>query len=148
VADRFDVKADRIIHETLDGEVVAIDLGSGTYYSMRGTAGVIWEAVAAGSTLDEITGRVAAAYATAGGDVRTSVLGFLERLEARGLIVRSEVGGGREDAGAAGAGSDSPPYEEPRLEVFTDMEDLILLDPVHDVDPEKGWPHPIDREQA
>jgi hypothetical protein len=148
VADRFDVKADRIIHETLDGEVVAIDLGSGTYYSMRGTAGAIWEAAAAGSTLDEITGRVAAAYDTGGGDVRRSIRGFLEHLESCGLIVRSEAGGAPGDAAAPGPVPGSPRYEEPHLEVFTDMEDLILLDPVHDVDPEKGWPHPIDREQG
>ena len=114
---------------------------------MRGTAGVIWAAVAAGATLDGIAGRVAAAYDTGGADVRESILGFLDHLVSRGLIVRSEAVGGPEDAAEAGAGSDSPPYEQPHLEVFTDMEDLILLDPVHDVDPEKGWPHPIDREQ-
>jgi hypothetical protein len=28
------------------------------------------------------------------------------------------------------------------VESFTDMADLILLDPVHDVDPDKGWPLP------
>jgi hypothetical protein len=31
-------------------------------------------------------------------------------------------------------------YQKPVLEKFTDMQDLILLDPVHDVNP-KGWPH-------
>jgi hypothetical protein len=28
------------------------------------------------------------------------------------------------------------------FERFTDMGDLLLLDPVHDVEDEKGWPHP------
>ena len=31
-------------------------------------------------------------------------------------------------------------YGLPALERFTDMEDLLLLDPVHDVE-EMGWPH-------
>ncbi len=29
---------------------------------------------------------------------------------------------------------------KPRLETYSDMQDLILLDPVHEVD-ERGWPH-------
>jgi hypothetical protein len=32
-------------------------------------------------------------------------------------------------------------FEPPLLEKFTDMEDLLLLDPVHEVDG-RGWPHP------
>jgi hypothetical protein len=27
------------------------------------------------------------------------------------------------------------------LEEFTDLEDILGLDPIHEVDPEKGWPH-------
>ena len=30
-------------------------------------------------------------------------------------------------------------FEAPRLEKYTDMQDLVLLDPVHEVD-EQGWP--------
>ena len=32
------------------------------------------------------------------------------------------------------------PLSPPRLEVFTDLQDLLLLDPIHDTD-ETGWPH-------
>jgi len=31
-------------------------------------------------------------------------------------------------------------YTKPVLNVFTDMQEVIALDPVHDVS-EKGWPH-------
>lgn len=30
-------------------------------------------------------------------------------------------------------------YRPPVLEVFADMQDLLLLDPIHDID-EVGWP--------
>jgi hypothetical protein len=148
VAERFTVKADRIIHESLGGEVVVIDLGSGTYYSMRGTAGAIWEAVVAGSTVGETAGRVASAYDTGGSDVRPSVLGFLELLEHHGLVARSEAGDRPAPTASAAGGAGLPPYEEPELGVFSDMQDLILLDPVHDVDPDEGWPHPIDPDRT
>jgi hypothetical protein len=32
-----------------------------------------------------------------------------------------------------------PPFTPPVLEVFADMRDLLLLDPIHDV-AEVGWP--------
>ncbi len=31
------------------------------------------------------------------------------------------------------------PYAPPALETYTDMQELLLLDPIHDVD-ETGWP--------
>ena len=34
---------------------------------------------------------------------------------------------------------DPPPFEAPRLTKYTDMRDLLVLDPIHDVD-ESGWP--------
>jgi len=33
-------------------------------------------------------------------------------------------------------------YTPPVLSAYTDMEDLLQLDPVHDVDAESGWPVP------
>jgi hypothetical protein len=33
------------------------------------------------------------------------------------------------------------PYEPPAMESFSDLEDLLLLDPVHEVNTELGWPH-------
>jgi hypothetical protein len=32
------------------------------------------------------------------------------------------------------------PFEPPILERFDDMQELLLLDPVHEVSDEEGWP--------
>lgn len=32
-------------------------------------------------------------------------------------------------------------FESFHLEVFTDLEEILRLDPVHEADPDKGWPH-------
>jgi hypothetical protein len=34
----------------------------------------------------------------------------------------------------------APDGELPALEAFNDMKDLLLLDPVHEVDEQQGWP--------
>ena len=37
-------------------------------------------------------------------------------------------------------GVEKTQFEFPIIEKFTDMQELLLLDPIHEVD-EKGWPH-------
>ena len=61
---------------------------------------------------------------------------FLAVLEEEALIVRSE------DVMTQALSLEQPlqDYEPPQLMKYTDMQELILLDPIHDVD-EKGWPH-------
>src|SRR5579875_805638 len=34
---------DRVVHETIDGETILIDLSTGTYFSLRGSGPRIWE---------------------------------------------------------------------------------------------------------
>ena len=33
-------------------------------------------------------------------------------------------------------------FDEPVLHKYEDMKDMLLLDPIHDVDDEAGWPQP------
>ena len=32
-------------------------------------------------------------------------------------------------------------FQSPEIQKFTDMEDLLLIDPIHEVDEEAGWPN-------
>jgi len=36
--------------------------------------------------------------------------------------------------------AERPPFTKPELHKFTDMQDLLLFDPIHEVD-ESGWPN-------
>lgn len=130
------VNAPRVIHETLDGEVVAIDLGSGAYFSMRASAAVIWDALVAGLDTAGVVDHVTATHAESDADVATDVEAFVSDLVARELIVA-----GAPTTGSAPDHGTGLPYVTPVLEAFTDMADVILLDPVHDVDATAGWPH-------
>lgn len=60
--DRFQIKSPQVIHETLDGEVVIVNLETGTYYCLTGTGERIWAAIARGATLDGIFADIRAAY--------------------------------------------------------------------------------------
>jgi hypothetical protein len=128
-----------IVHETVDGEVIAIDLDSGSYYSLAGSGPLIWSLLAGGASEVELRDALEARFGgveTIAGDVST----LLEQLRESGLIVATE----REAAVAtlpAKAG-DGEAYEAPRFERYTDMRDYFLLDPIHEVDSAGGWPRP------
>jgi hypothetical protein len=130
------VNAPRVIHQSEGGEVVAIDLGSGAYFSLRGPAAVIWDALGAGLTSTEVVDHIRSSHEATEADIAADVGAFVDDLVARELIVPGESA-----PTALSAPGEALPYETPVVEAFTDMADVILLDPVHDVDATAGWPH-------
>ena len=120
------------ISETIDGEVVMIDLATGLYYSFTGTAGQVWSALEAGAGR---TGTLAAMTASYGSDAAPAVDSFIDELLAEGVLVES--------AGEDGTVPDingQGPFEPPVLERYTDMAGILSIDPIHEVNEEVGWP--------
>lgn len=130
----YRVNTPSIAHEVVDGEVVIINLVSGDYYSCLGVAADAWRGLAAGATTSEVADAISAAYDVGEGDIGADVTAFARTLVDEDLLVPRE--GAPDAMPAFGAG----PYTVPVFEKFSDMADLIILDPVHDVTG-KGWPH-------
>ena len=61
-------------------------------------------------------------------------------LETEWLVVADGNGAGEVPAAAVQPVGGRVPFEAPSFTTFTDMQDIILLDPVHEVDA-RGWPH-------
>lgn len=110
----YAINTSKAISETLDGETIIINLETGTYYSMNPAGTALWAAIGEGKAIS----------AEASG-VRT----FLDTLLADGLITP------RETAGTLAASVDDPVITK-----YTDMQEMLLADPIHDVD-EGGWPN-------
>jgi hypothetical protein len=131
----YRVNAPDVIHQIIDGEAVIIHLGRGFYYSLDDVGADVWRAVERRLSRAQVVATVAAAYE--GADVAAAVGGLLDQMIAEELIVEAP----------ADAGSDVPietrghraPFVPPVLHKYTDLQDLLLLDPIHQVD-ETGWP--------
>lgn len=118
-------------------EVIAANFVKGVYYSLLGPAAQIWEGLMAGVPLERVVAEVSALSEAAPQEFANAADGLILALTAEELIVPVsgvEAGDWTPSVGLDGA------YGLPTLERFTDMEDLLLLDPVHDVE-EMGWPH-------
>ena len=132
-----------MVAETLDGEATIVDLESGTYYALNESGTFIWDMLGAGSPVEAVADGLAAHYEIGLEDSRGAVESLTAELAERALIV--PLADGEPDPpspnGSQGTASRNGGYVEPVLSSFTDMQELLLLDPVHEVD-EAGWPNP------
>lgn len=128
----LEIAAPACVAQEFEGEVIALNLEKGTYYSLRGLSATLWRDLAAGHPVD-----VLAALATDPQAVRD----FAANLSAQGLM-RSASGPAATTTPAFAVAVASGGAMDLVLEVFDDMNSLILLDPVHDVDTSRGWPNP------
>jgi hypothetical protein len=136
------VNSPHVIHETIDGEVIVINLASGNYYSLKGAGADVWDVLQSSPGLSEsaITAEVARRFDHASEAVVHEIAAFLEQLRREDLVAVTDNGAVPGSSGVA-AGASGKLFERPLLEKYTDMQDLVLLDPVHEVDA-TGWPHP------
>jgi hypothetical protein len=116
-----------VIDEAFEGEAVLVHMGTGCYFSLNAAATAIW------ALLQD--GRSPGAIAVSLGWEPEQVEAFVERLRAEMLVEEAE-----DDAGVTAV--EAPPAEsEPALQRFSDMQDLLMLDPIHDIDLDgDGWP--------
>jgi len=108
------------------------------YYAMVGPAADIWSSFQPSGTLEQAVSSLAARYGAPIETIRTDVEPFVTRLEETGLLTTVEQDPTPADLPARGPGDAA--WAEPELEEYLDMADLVLLDPIHQVD-ESGWPH-------
>ncbi len=137
---RFRINAENVVHETVDGEVIAIDLANGSYYSLSGCGPVVWELLAAGATAAEVRAALAARFDAEPEAIAASVEALLAGLRENQLIVAAGEGAAPTPAKPAASGGRED-FDPPVLERYTDMKDYFLLDPIHEVD-KAGWPRP------
>jgi hypothetical protein len=134
----FRVNAPDVIQETIEGEVIIIHLLTGSYYSLLGTGAIIWAGIVGGLDQQAIACQFAAPEGSDPAAVSSAIASFLDELVQEGLIVPAEAPA-HSPAPAAGC----VPFVAPSLQKYRDMEELLLLDPIHQVDP-AGWPAPKD----
>lgn len=136
---RFRISSD-VVHETVDGEVIAIDLANGSYYSIAGSGPAIWDLLAGGAAESEICSALAVRFDADEKTIRAEVSALLAKLSESRLAVSAE-GTPEATPPPDGDRGEKAPFEPPRFERYTDMKDYFLLDPIHEVDT-AGWPKP------
>ena len=138
VNSKFGLYSASIIYEVMSPDVIVLNLDDGVYYFIQGSGSYIWHSLISGKSLDEIV-QNSLAYFSLTADSGKDIIDFVQKLLDEKLILEDETV-------SVSVGSEvndlklSQTYQKPVLEKFTDMEQALLLDPIHEVD-EKGWPY-------
>jgi len=132
----YRINAPNVNSECIDGEVIIVNLESGNYYSCVGLGAYLWSRVIAGDTTDAIVRNLIAAFARDQAELETTVANFVSQLASEQLIVSTMSG---EAPGLSIEVALPDQFGIPELNSYSDMKDMLLLDPVHDV-ADVGWP--------
>lgn len=129
--------ANSVIYEQFGDETVIVRLDTGRYYNLQGSAEAIWALAASGLSRRQIREGVSAAFSGEPAEIAKATTDFLDELLAEELLERAEGDASADAKPPAVAGG---PFVKPHLQKYTDMEELLQLDPIHQVD-ELGWPN-------
>lgn len=136
----------RIIYENIDGEVIMINLDVGFYFSLHNVAAEIWSLFENKVRSEHVVELIAKQYQQNAPDIESMIASFLNELEKEQLIVPIEASeltaeeSNTESVVALEQSKSKTSFTPPKLEKYDDMEQLLLIDPVHEVN-EEGWPN-------
>ena len=140
VARQFRAGGPNFVSEIIDGEAVIINLETGSYYSLAKAGAQIWEALNRGVTDRALLATLLERYEGDPAEIEQALVDLIGALESEGILRTSPV---QSDNGVgphiAPSNAEKVPFERPTLQKYTDMEAILMLDPIHEVD-ETGWP--------
>jgi len=149
LAPLYEILSGHVVSEVIDGEAVIIHMDTGSYYHLNRSGSLVWEALLDRPHHgDQLLRLVSQAYDI---DPADSTLGaqvdeLLQGLVKEGLLTAAATNNAH--LGTSISFSPGSPrtdvvglFEPPRLDIYTDMQDFLTVDPVHEVD-EQGIPRP------
>ena len=137
----FRVNKANVVSETFEDEVILVNLENGNYYSLNNSGILIWNFIENTISVNEIITMLSNKYADSSVPIEASVRQLISDLLHENLIEPAPSEECRPAAEDDIAVMESPgsAFEVPILNRYTDMQNLLLMDPIHDVD-ETGWP--------
>ena len=143
VQDRYRCNEPDVIYEIYDDEVVVLNFSNGNYYSLKNTAKSVWILIVRGYSLSEIQSLFTNNSKSQKAEIRNGISEFFCSLIEDELIVSSGIKKPEKDPSCEKAEPAldicPKPFTNPVLEKYTEMQELLLLDPIHEVS-DSGWP--------
>lgn len=127
----------RVVSEILDGEVIIIDFKEGFYYSLNNTGSVLWVAIQNGYTRSQLLAYFVARYDATPDSIEKSVAALIEQIKDLSLVTEVPADSAPEVEEYAG---EKEKFFILTLQQFQDMQEMLLADPIHDIDEQTGWP--------
>ena len=140
----YRLNAPAVAYQHVEDEAILIQFDSGCYYSTDKLGAEILSLLQESVRTSTIVQILADRHSTDVQMVYAVVGPFIEHLRSEDLVVALPTAAGaglseRPSIVPAAAAPERLPIEPPVLHKYTDLQDLLLLDPIHDTD-QAGWP--------
>ena len=123
------IEANLVEHERLNGEVIVISFKSGKYFSLSGSAADIWTLCTNSMSQASMVSVLQEKWNTAI-DIQEQVSNFIDECVASEII--KEIEGSESTLITLPNDFERNGWQAPNLMVFGNLQDLIMVDPVHD----------------
>jgi hypothetical protein len=130
-----------VVSDIIDGEAIMLHRISGDYFSTDGVGCLIWQWISDGQSRSRIINMLTARFAVRPAEIATAVDSFFADLLTHKLI--REISESVEPAKQPSSEPDTNAqggFKLPILHVYSDIRQLTLLDPIHEVAEETTWP--------
>ena len=130
-----------IVHETIDNETILMDFKTGVYYSFDGLGPIIWEFIEKTGSVNQVIVILQQANPDKTEVITQMVNTFVQKLIDEKIIVENSNSPLFPDTTELSQRllDVAQSFVHPNIRKHIDMQDLLLLDPIHDVG-EQGWP--------
>ena len=125
-----------MIAEDFDGEMVILNLDDGRYFSLRGAGSSVWKASSTAGAAPQSIVDMRRSHRPALVDSTLQFVQFLSDLQLIRAVGNQATASGMQAVDWSSVGDG----DQPAIEVFEDLAEMIMADPIHDVDAETGWP--------
>ena len=131
----YKLNEEKMFYDVADGIAVIIDFTTGVYYGMDALSSAVFDALMAGASSEAVVNALKQLPGCPA-DIEDLYNAFIQKMLDRQMI----LGDGTGDACAAFDEALAANGFQLNCEDFSEVRDLLMADPIHDVEPEMGWP--------
>jgi hypothetical protein len=131
----YRINDEKMFFDIADGQAVVINFVTGMYYGTSTLGSAVLDKLVNGASVEKILAALNAADGCPS-DISAKLDAFIKALSDKEIIVSGDTDDQdvNFDKAAFADGFDMT------LDEFAEVQDLLLADPIHDVDVEEGWP--------
>jgi hypothetical protein len=130
----YTVNKARFAVEDLQGESIVMDLVEGRLFLLESAASLAWRHLVGGESLEDVSATIEQHYGEAS---RDNFINFVELMCEQGLL---------EETRGDPQLRNTQEIEWPEVlgdftvNQYDDLNNIITMDPIHEIDPKRGWP--------
>jgi hypothetical protein len=129
-ASRFVINTSEVTGQVIDGEAIIMNLSTGMFYSTDKVGASIWSWVEQGLSVGEIVAEITVQYDVSEAQARLDLEELVGQLVAENLVQISDgAADGLASRPALLPAAARAPYHSPELNRYSDMTDMLALDP-------------------